>query len=87
MVQARTFDLVLMDIQMPNLDGLSATRQIRALEGSAADIPIIALTANAMVESRAAYLEAGMDDHVSKPIETKELVRAITRAMALHDCS
>ena len=84
-VQASSFDLVLMDIQMPNLDGLSATRQIRALPGAAADIPIIALTANAMVEDRETYLEAGMDDHVSKPIETKELVQAIARALALHD--
>ena len=84
-VQASTFDLVLMDIQMPNLDGLAATRQIRALSGAAADIPIIALTANAMVEDREAFLEAGMDDHVSKPIETRELVQAIARTLALHD--
>jgi signal transduction histidine kinase/ActR/RegA family two-component response regulator len=83
MVTAGHFDLVLMDIQMPNLDGLAATRRIRALGTSVAQIPIIALTANAMVEDREAYIEAGMNDHVSKPIELKELARAIARAPAL----
>jgi len=83
MVTAGHFDLVLMDIQMPNLDGLAATRRIRALGTSVAQIPIIALTANAMVEDREAYIEAGMNDHVAKPIELKELARAIARAIAL----
>ncbi|MGZ8260177.1 MAG: ATP-binding protein [Caldimonas sp.] len=77
------FDLVLMDIQMPNLDGLAATRRIRAMDTSVAQIPIIALTANAMVEDREAYMEAGMNDHVPKPVEMKELSRAIQRALAL----
>jgi signal transduction histidine kinase/ActR/RegA family two-component response regulator len=76
-----SYDLVLMDIQMPHLDGIAATRQIRAMDGSAGHIPIVALTANAMVEERAAYLEAGMDDYVSKPIEARELTQAITRAL------
>ncbi len=83
MVTAGHFDLVLMDIQMPNLDGMAATRRIRALGGGVAHIPIIALTANAMVEDREAYIEAGMNDHVSKPIELKELAEAIARALAL----
>jgi CheY-like chemotaxis protein len=78
-----TYDLVLMDIHMPNLDGLAAARRIRALDSGIAQIPIIALTANAMVEDRDAYLEAGMDDHVSKPVEAKELARAIARVLAL----
>ncbi len=82
-VTASTYDLVLMDIQMPHLDGLAAARRIRALDTSAARIPIIALTANAMVEDRDAYIEAGMDDHVSKPVEAKELARAIARVLAL----
>jgi len=82
MVKAGRYDLVLMDIQMPAMDGMSAARQIRALEGDAARVPIVALTANAMVEEREAYLAAGMDDHVSKPVVTGELVRAIARAMA-----
>ncbi len=80
-VQRGGYDLVLMDIQMPQLDGIAATRQIRALDGSAASIPIVALTANAMVEEKAAYLEAGMDDYVSKPIEARELRQAIGRAL------
>jgi signal transduction histidine kinase/ActR/RegA family two-component response regulator len=76
-VQASPYDLVLMDIQMPNLDGLAAARAIRALDGPTSQIPIIALTANTMVEDRQTYLEAGMDDHVAKPIDIKRLARAI----------
>jgi CheY-like chemotaxis protein len=76
-VQAAAYDLVLMDIQMPNLDGLAAARAIRALDGPTSQIPIIALTANTMVEDRQTYLEAGMDDHVAKPIDIKRLARAI----------
>ncbi len=82
-VSASAYDVVLMDIHMPNMDGLAATRRIRALAGSAGQIPIIALTANAMVSDREAYLEAGMDDHVSKPIEMTELARALSRVLAL----
>ena len=81
-VKANIYDLVLMDIQMPGLDGLAATRLIRALESDVAHIPIVALTANAMVEDRRACIEAGMDDHVSKPVEGKELARAIARVLA-----
>ncbi len=81
-VRSGTFDLVLMDIFMPNLDGLTATRRIRALDGEAGRIPIIALTANAMVEDREAYVAAGMNDHVAKPVEPKQLARAIARVMA-----
>ena len=76
-VQAASYDLVLMDIQMPNLDGLAAARAIRSLDGPTSQIPIIALTANTMVEDRQTYLEAGMDDHVAKPIDVKRLARAI----------
>ena len=80
---ANTYDLVLMDIHMPNLDGIAAVRRIRALNTDAARIPIIALTANAMVEDREAYIEAGMDDHVFKPVEVKEVARAIDRVLSL----
>jgi signal transduction histidine kinase/CheY-like chemotaxis protein len=76
---ADPFDLVLMDMQMPELDGLSATQQIRADETSqgAARIPIIMLTANALGEHVRASLEAGADLHVSKPIRAEALLSAI----------
>jgi CheY-like chemotaxis protein len=68
-----------MDIQMPVMDGPEATRQIRALSGPAAQIPIIALTANAMKGDREAYLACGMTDYVSKPIVREDLFDAIAR--------
>jgi len=83
----RPYDLVLMDIQMPNLDGLAATRRIRSMKSDISRIPIVALTANAMVEDRQAYMDAGMNDHVAKPVEMKELARAINRACALERLS
>ena len=73
------FDLVLMDIQMPELDGVAAARLIRGLRGLASRVPIIALTANAMAADKAAYLAAGMDDHVSKPMHPKLLAASIHR--------
>ncbi|ATC33579.1 PAS domain S-box protein [Caulobacter vibrioides] len=73
------FDLVLMDVQMPGMDGLEASRQIRALPGSAGRAPIIALTANVMAHQRAAYRAAGMDGVVAKPISPTALVTEIVR--------
>ncbi len=65
-----TYDAILMDIQMPIMDGYEATRRIRALENpSLSQIPIIAITANAFAEDRQAVLDAGMNDHVAKPID------------------
>ena len=75
------YDLVLMDIQMPHMDGVEATRRIRGLADSTASTPIIGLTANAMAHQRAAYLEAGMDGVASKPISPTELVAEIVRAL------
>ena len=82
-LQAAPYDLVLMDIQMPEMDGSTAARRIRALPGPQSQVPIIALTANAMVEERAAYLRAGMNDHVAKPINAQVLAATIERVMAV----
>jgi len=74
-----TYDLVLMDIQMPELDGIAATKQIRSLGGALGQIPIIAMTANAMQGDREKYLDSGMTDYVAKPIDQRELLGAISR--------
>ncbi|MDH5242527.1 MAG: response regulator [Chloroflexota bacterium] len=73
------YDVVLMDVQMPELDGLEATRQIRG-RWPGRGLRIVAMTANAMAEDREACLDAGMDDYVSKPIRVEELVAALERA-------
>jgi CheY-like chemotaxis protein len=78
MVRAGDYDLVLMDIQMPVLDGLSAAREIRALPGRAA-LPIVAMTANALSGDREKSLAAGMNDHVVKPIDPDLLFHALLR--------
>lgn len=72
------YDLILMDVQMPRLNGLDATKQIRALDlPHAKSIPIIAMTANAFSEDIKASLDAGMNAHVSKPIDFKLLEQCI----------
>jgi HPt (histidine-containing phosphotransfer) domain-containing protein len=71
-----------MDIQMPEMDGPTATRVIRQLDRPISRIPIIALTANAMLGQREEYLSAGMDDYVSKPIEPSLLLAAMARVLA-----
>lgn len=73
------YDLVLMDIQMPQMDGIEATKRIRSLPNKISQIPIIAMTANAMQGDRETYLGVGMSDYVSKPIDQRELVNAIVR--------
>jgi len=74
---AGTFDLVLMDVQMPDVDGLDAARAIRARLGPG--LPIVAMTANAFGEDREACLAAGMDDHVSKPVDPPRLYETLLR--------
>ena len=68
------FDFILMDIEMPVMGGIDATREIRALGGWCATVPIVAMTANAMVGDKERYLDAGMDNYVSKPIDAKRFV-------------
>ncbi len=77
---SQTFDVILMDIMMPMMDGLSAATRIRELGGRAAGVPIIALTANALRGDRDRYLAAGMTDYLSKPIDVAALFAALTRA-------
>ena len=77
------WDVVLMDMQMPQLDGLGATRAIRRLVGPAARVPIVAMTANARPEDRQACMDAGMDDYITKPIHMADLQAALSRASAL----
>ena len=67
-VRRTNYDVVLMDVQMPNADGVTATKQIRAMPPPKGNIPIIALTAHAMPEARDNYIAAGMDDYLSKPV-------------------
>ena len=73
-VQSGAYDLVLMDVRMPVMDGLAAARAIRALGGDVARIPIIALTANVLADQVAFYRAQGMDAHVAKPINPRELL-------------
>jgi CheY-like chemotaxis protein len=72
------YDLVLMDIQMPQLDGIEATKQIRAREEPDRRTPVLALTANTLVEDRNACFEAGMDGFLIKPLNREKLAEALS---------
>lgn len=82
-VKTNAFDVVLMDIHMPQMDGLEALHKIRALEDPVSKIPVIALTANAMKGDREKYIAAGMDDYVAKPINTDLLSGALEKATGM----
>jgi signal transduction histidine kinase/CheY-like chemotaxis protein len=79
-VRRLPYDLVLMDVQMPDMDGVAATQAIRKMSGPAGRIPIIAVTAHAMAGHRELYLSQGLSDYVAKPIDPQALLAAITRA-------
>ncbi len=79
-VSATVFDVVLMDVRMPEMDGLEATRRIRASEGTGRRVPILALTAQAFTEQIAECREAGMDGHLGKPFDAETLLAAVVRA-------
>jgi two-component system, sensor histidine kinase len=78
-VEKEPFELILMDVQMPVMDGIEATRRIRKLDGPARSIPILALTANVMAKEREKYLAAGMTECLMKPIDWHQLTAAIAR--------
>jgi CheY-like chemotaxis protein len=77
LLAANAYDLILMDIVMPELDGVEATRRIRAMDGPVGEIPIVALTAHTMKSDREDYLTAGLDTYVAKPIRGRELFAAL----------
>ena len=77
--EGKAYDIVLMDIQMPRIDGYEATRLIRALPPKDMHIPIIAMTANAFEEDKKAAIEAGMDEHIAKPIDVKNLKKTLAK--------
>ena len=85
-VQRQPYDLVFMDCQMPEIDGYEATRQIRAWEKDrgGARLPIIAMTAGALIGDREACLFAGMDDYIAKPVRQDELRQVILRHLPSH---
>jgi CheY-like chemotaxis protein len=75
-LEKETFDVVLMDIQMPKMDGLTAAARIRA-DRRFADLPILAMTANSAAEHREESLRSGMNDHLTKPVDALELYTAL----------
>jgi CheY-like chemotaxis protein len=81
-VRTQGFDLVLMDVNMPGMDGVEATRRIRRLEAPCANVPIVALTADVMRHQHDRYFAAGMNGVVPKPFSLAELLAELTRLSA-----
>ena len=84
-VDRQPYDIVLMDVQMPEMDGFEATTAIRRLEEGVRHTPIVAMTANAMKGDRERCLEAGMDDYVAKPARKGSLREALSRVLSPRD--
>jgi signal transduction histidine kinase/CheY-like chemotaxis protein/HPt (histidine-containing phosphotransfer) domain-containing protein len=84
-IEVKDFDVVLMDVQMPEMDGLQATKRIRAMAAPKCNLPIIMLTANAMTGAREHYINAGADDYVAKPISVVELLSKLDAILAKRD--
>ena len=83
-LEQQNFDLVLMDVQMPDMDGFEATKVIRAQEQiSHKHLPIVAMTAHAMIGDRERCLDAGMDSYVTKPVDARKLFTAIEDAVRI----
>jgi len=85
--QREYYGLILMDCQMPEVDGFTATTEIRRAESSGSCIPIIATTANAMRGDREKCIAAGMDDYISKPVAFEDLKTLVTRWLARAEAS
>jgi CheY-like chemotaxis protein len=86
-VETGAYDLVIMECQMPELDGFEATRRIRRLSGPNRTVPIVALTANAMQGDRERCLEVGMNDYVTKPVDVSRLAAALQRCLTANACT
>ena len=84
MAQQRVYAAIFMDMQMPNVNGLEATKGIREIP-QYRDVPIIAMTANAFAEDRARCFEAGMNDFLTKPFNPATLFTTLLRALSRHD--
>jgi CheY-like chemotaxis protein len=76
------YDCILMDVRMPVLDGVEATKKIRQSKSGYKDVPIIALTAHAMLGDRQKFLDAGMDEYIAKPVDNEELKEVLKRSVA-----
>jgi two-component system sensor histidine kinase/response regulator len=84
-LKSKSYDLILMDVQMPKIDGFEATKIVREMEGERKHTPIIAMTAHAMKGDRERCFQAGMDDYISKPIEREELLETINKWIKSQD--